>query len=129
MVLTLAACGPKAKATGVFDSARRLLPLLATFGVLLAMAGAASLFGRAPALGELNATPMGSAIILAVGLLFLYFGVCAVASLPPPLAAIAGTEHLPAPDEKTRLSSARACAFSRARFRFELGKLAALRGG
>ena len=49
--------------------------ILATFGVLLAMAGAASLLGRPPALGDLNATPMGSAIILAVGLLFLYFGV------------------------------------------------------
>ena len=43
--------------------------------VPLAMAGAASLLGRPPALGDLNATPMGSAIILAVGLLFLYFGV------------------------------------------------------
>lgn len=49
--------------------------LLATFGVLLAMAGAASLLGRVPALGELNASPAGSAVILAVGLLLLYVGV------------------------------------------------------
>jgi hypothetical protein len=39
------------------------------------MAGAASLLGRPPALGELNATPLGSAIILAVGLLVLLLGV------------------------------------------------------
>ncbi|VVN05197.1 hypothetical protein PS645_03499 [Pseudomonas fluorescens] len=49
--------------------------LLATCGVLLAMAGAASLLGRPPALGELNASPLGSSIILAVGLLLLYIGV------------------------------------------------------
>ncbi|MCE4054082.1 hypothetical protein [Pseudomonas sp. Au-Pse12] len=49
--------------------------LLATFGVLLAMAGVASLLGRAPALGEINASPAGSAVILAVGLLLLYVGV------------------------------------------------------
>ena len=49
--------------------------LLATFGVLLAMAGAASLLGRPPALGELNASPAGSAVILVVGLLLLYAGV------------------------------------------------------
>ncbi|MCK9800127.1 hypothetical protein BK634_04715 [Pseudomonas chlororaphis] len=49
--------------------------LLATCGVLLAMAGAASLLGRPPALGELNASPLGSAVILAIGLLLLYFGV------------------------------------------------------
>lgn len=49
--------------------------LLATFGVLLALAGTASLLGRAPALGELNASPLGSALILLIGLLLLYIGV------------------------------------------------------
>ncbi|BBP78477.1 hypothetical protein CCU68_09835 [Pseudomonas gingeri NCPPB 3146 = LMG 5327] len=49
--------------------------LLATFGVLLAMAGAASLLGHAPAMGDLNATTTGSAVILVVGLLVLYCGV------------------------------------------------------
>ncbi|NBF12292.1 hypothetical protein [Pseudomonas sp. Fl4BN1] len=49
--------------------------LLATFGVLLALAGTASLLGRAPALGELNANPAGSTVILLSGLLLLYIGV------------------------------------------------------
>ncbi|PYC08374.1 hypothetical protein DMX09_04640 [Pseudomonas protegens] len=49
--------------------------LLATFGVLLALAGTASLLGRAPALGELNTSPLGSALILLIGLLLLYIGV------------------------------------------------------
>ncbi|WP_025127085.1 hypothetical protein [Pseudomonas sp. PH1b] len=49
--------------------------LLAAFGVLLAMAGAASLLGRAPALGEINASAPGSAVILLIGLVLLYVGV------------------------------------------------------
>jgi uncharacterized membrane protein len=49
--------------------------LLATLGVLLAMAGAASLLGHPPALGELNASPLGAALVIAAGLLLLYFGV------------------------------------------------------
>lgn len=49
--------------------------LLATLGVLLAMAGAASLLGRPPALGDLNASPVGAALILVLGLLLLYFGI------------------------------------------------------
>ena len=49
--------------------------LLATLGVLSAMAGAASLLGHPPALRDLNASPLGSAIILVVGLLLLYLGV------------------------------------------------------
>ena len=52
-----------------------LAALLATLGVLLSMAGAASLLGRPPALGELNATPLGSTIILVIGLLVLLLGV------------------------------------------------------
>jgi hypothetical protein len=51
----------------------------------------------------------------------------AVASLPSPLAAVARVEHLPAFDEKARLSRM-LCVFSRP-IPLELGKLAALRGG
>ncbi|MCX7079561.1 MAG: hypothetical protein NTV76_09475 [Pseudomonas sp.] len=49
--------------------------VLAMFGVLLAMAGAASLLGHPPALGELNASPTGSAVTLVIGLLLLYVGI------------------------------------------------------
>lgn len=49
--------------------------LLATCGVLLAMAGAASLLGRPAALGELNDNPAAAGLILGGGLLFLYLGV------------------------------------------------------
>ncbi|NVZ83609.1 hypothetical protein HX836_17505 [Pseudomonas yamanorum] len=48
--------------------------LFALAGVLLAIAGAAGLFGHSPALGELNASPGGSAILLVIGLLVLWFG-------------------------------------------------------
>ena len=60
--------------------------LLAIIGVLLAVAGGAGLSGHSPALGELNTSPGGSAILwalplsfvaamLAGGLLVLWFGV------------------------------------------------------
>ncbi|MFO2464171.1 hypothetical protein OOJ96_09510 [Pseudomonas sp. 15FMM2] len=49
--------------------------LLALFGVLLALAGMIGLFGLSPALGELNASPAGSATLLLIGLLTLWFGV------------------------------------------------------
>ncbi|UMZ10300.1 hypothetical protein I9018_22785 [Pseudomonas sp. MPFS] len=49
--------------------------LLATCGILLAMAGFASLLGRIPALGEVNARPLGSTIILLLGLVVLYIGI------------------------------------------------------
>ncbi|PNA25277.1 hypothetical protein [Pseudomonas sp. MPR-ANB1] len=49
--------------------------LLAVVGVLLAVAGGAGLSGHSPALGELNASPGGSAILVVVGLLVLWFGV------------------------------------------------------
>jgi NhaP-type Na+/H+ or K+/H+ antiporter len=49
--------------------------LLATCGVLLAMAGTASLFGHAPALGELNTNRAGAAVILVIGLFVLYLGI------------------------------------------------------
>ncbi|SDU53820.1 hypothetical protein [Pseudomonas mandelii] len=66
---------PKGQRNWRFRFGAAFAALLATCGVLLAMAGAASLLGRPPALGELNASPLGSAIILAVGLFLLYIGV------------------------------------------------------
>ncbi len=52
-----------------------LAALLATLGVLLTMAGVSSLIGRPPALGELNASPLGAAFVVAGGLLVLYMGI------------------------------------------------------
>ncbi|TDF85486.1 hypothetical protein [Pseudomonas sp. H9] len=49
--------------------------LLATLGVLLAMAGTASLLGNLEALAELNANRAGAVVVLAGGLLLLYLGV------------------------------------------------------
>lgn len=49
--------------------------LLATVGVLLIMAGAASLLGRPAALGELNENPAAASLFLAGGLLLLYLGI------------------------------------------------------
>ena len=49
--------------------------LLATFGVLLAMAGVSSLIGRPQLLGELNASPLGAALVVFGGLLVLYVGI------------------------------------------------------
>ncbi|TFY93203.1 hypothetical protein DYL61_15420 [Pseudomonas nabeulensis] len=49
--------------------------LLAIIGLLLAGAGGAGLFGHSPALGELNASPGGSAILLVIGLLVVWMGV------------------------------------------------------
>ncbi|MEX6665241.1 hypothetical protein [Pseudomonas sp. W2-17] len=48
--------------------------VLATAGVLLAMAGVASLIDPV-ALGELNASPAGAAVTVIVGLLMLYVGI------------------------------------------------------
>lgn len=66
---------PKGQRNWRFRFGAAFAALLATCGVLLAMAGAASLLGRPPALGELNASPLGAAIMLAVGLFVLYLGV------------------------------------------------------
>ena len=52
---------PKGQSNWRFRFGAAIAAILAMFGVLLAMAGAASLLGRPPALGELNASPMGSA--------------------------------------------------------------------
>ena len=49
--------------------------LLILCGVLLLLAGAASLIGRPGALGELNASPAGAALVLAFGVLVSWLGV------------------------------------------------------
>ena len=48
--------------------------LLILCGVLLLLAGAASLIGHSPALGELNASPAGAALIAGLGLLVTWLG-------------------------------------------------------
>ncbi|WP_426141995.1 hypothetical protein [Pseudomonas sp. DWP3-1-2] len=52
-----------------------LAALLATLGVLLSMAGVSSFVGHPETLGELNASPVGAALIIAAGLLVLYLGI------------------------------------------------------
>ncbi|NNB16769.1 hypothetical protein [Pseudomonas fragi] len=49
--------------------------LLILCGVLLLLAGTASLIGRPGALGELNASPAGAALVLVFGLLVSWLGV------------------------------------------------------
>ncbi|MDH4872860.1 hypothetical protein [Pseudomonas sp. BN515] len=55
--------------------AAALAALFAGFGVLLAMAGAATLLGRPPALGPLNDSTGAAIVLLLFGLLFLWIGV------------------------------------------------------
>ncbi|MFE1811484.1 hypothetical protein [Metapseudomonas otitidis] len=49
--------------------------LIATLGILLAMAGSATLLGRPPALGPLNDSTGAALTLLVSGLLLLAFGV------------------------------------------------------
>ncbi|WP_165664532.1 hypothetical protein [Metapseudomonas otitidis] len=49
--------------------------LIATLGILLAMAGSATLLGRPPALGPLNDSAGAALTLLVSGLLLLAFGV------------------------------------------------------
>ena len=49
--------------------------LLALLGMLLLLAGAASLIGHPTALGELNASPAGATLVLVSGLLVCWLGV------------------------------------------------------
>ena len=49
--------------------------LLTLFGVLLILAGATSLIGQPTALGELNASPAGAALVLIIGLFISWLGV------------------------------------------------------
>ncbi|WP_347911400.1 hypothetical protein [Pseudomonas grandcourensis] len=66
---------PKGQRNWRFRIGATFAALLAMCGVLLAMAGAASLLGHAPALGELNTSRTGAGVILAIGLFVLYLGV------------------------------------------------------
>ncbi|VXC38938.1 conserved hypothetical protein [Pseudomonas sp. 8Z] len=49
--------------------------LFAAFGILLAMAGAASLAGRAPTLGALNDSTGEAIVVLMLGLFLLWAGI------------------------------------------------------
>ncbi|MDB6049444.1 MAG: hypothetical protein JWR17_2190 [Pseudomonas sp.] len=49
--------------------------VMATCGVLLMLAGIASLIGHPPALGDLNASPLGASLVVVAGLFVLYIGV------------------------------------------------------
>jgi uncharacterized membrane protein YidH (DUF202 family) len=66
---------PKGQSSWRFRFGAAFAALLAMCGVLLTMAGAASLLGHAPAMGELNTNRAGAAVILAIGLFVLYLGV------------------------------------------------------
>jgi len=52
-----------------------LAALLATFGVLLSMAGIATLLGRQASLGPLNESPEAASVFVVLGLLLLSSGV------------------------------------------------------
>ncbi|MGV8920556.1 MAG: hypothetical protein ACOH2R_22630 [Pseudomonas sp.] len=49
--------------------------MLAAGGIMLAMAGIASLIGHPAALGDLNTNPAGAAVVVALGLVVAYVGV------------------------------------------------------
>jgi membrane protein implicated in regulation of membrane protease activity len=66
---------PKGRSNWRFRIGATIAALLAMCGVLLIMAGIASLLGHAPALGEMNTNRAGAAVILAIGLVVLYIGV------------------------------------------------------
>ncbi|MCO6057466.1 hypothetical protein NG726_12385 [Pseudomonas sp. MOB-449] len=55
--------------------AAALAALCAGFGVMLAMAGSATLLGRPPAFGPLNDSTGAAIVLLLFGLLFLWIGV------------------------------------------------------
>lgn len=55
--------------------AAALAALFATFGILLAMAGTATLLGRPPALGNLNDSTSDASVLLVLGLVLLCGGV------------------------------------------------------
>lgn len=52
-----------------------LAALFATFGILLSMAGIATLLGQPTALGPLNESPAAASVFVVIGLLLLTFGV------------------------------------------------------
>ncbi|WP_394233451.1 hypothetical protein [Pseudomonas anguilliseptica] len=52
-----------------------LAALFATLGVLLSMAGIATLLGQPAALGPLNESPAAAIVLVVIGLLLLTFGV------------------------------------------------------
>lgn len=68
---------PRRQGSWRWRFAAALAALFAGFGVLLAMAGTATLLGRPPALGPLNDSTGAAIVLLLFGLLFLWVGVLA----------------------------------------------------
>ncbi|MHA6493629.1 hypothetical protein ACX0MV_10345 [Pseudomonas borbori] len=55
--------------------AAALAALFACFGILLAMAGTATLLGRPASLGALNDSPVAAVVLVALGVLLLWIGI------------------------------------------------------
>jgi len=68
---------PRGPASWRWRFAAALSALFAVLGILLAMAGAATLLGRPPALGGLNDSHGAAAVLLVLGLFLLWLGVVA----------------------------------------------------
>ncbi|MHC5349782.1 hypothetical protein [Metapseudomonas furukawaii] len=68
---------PRRRGSWRWRFAAALAALIAGFGILLAMAGAATLLGRPPALGALNESTGAAIVLLLFGLLFLWVGILA----------------------------------------------------
>lgn len=68
---------PRGPASWRWRFAAALSALFAMLGILLAMAGAATLLGHPPALGGLNDTPGSATVILVFGVFLLWLGVAA----------------------------------------------------
>lgn len=66
---------PRGPSTWRTRLAAALAALFACFGILLAMAGAATLLGRPASLGALNDSPGAAAVLLVVGLFLLWVGI------------------------------------------------------
>ena len=68
-------CAPRRPKTWRRRIGAGLGALLAAFGILLAMAGVASLAGRAPVLGTLNDSTGEATVLLLLGLFLLWAGI------------------------------------------------------
>lgn len=68
---------PRGSGSWRWRFAAALSALFAGLGILLAMAGAATLLGHPPALGGLNDTPSNATVILVVGVVLLWLGIVA----------------------------------------------------
>ena len=66
---------PREPGTWRLRAAAALAALFATFGILLAMAGTATLLGRPPALGSLNDSGADASVLLILGFILFLGGV------------------------------------------------------